>query len=178
MGKGPVILVVDTSGSMGGDRVNFAMGLELALAVQCQAKRRPFYVLTFGAPGEIREQAFPAKEDIWERLEKCLSWAFGGGTDFDGPLLRVADLVSQAEWSQADVVMVTDGECSVRPDTMARLQRVRRATDLDLIGVLVGNGRGLDGVATVTYAVDPRLASAATNAGELECLLQRVGGRL
>lgn len=55
----------------------------------------------------------PANEPFWLRFEQCLELAFGGGTDFDCPLLRICEIAGDRPWRQADAVFVTDGECDV-----------------------------------------------------------------
>ncbi|ACY13933.1 Uncharacterized protein containing a von Willebrand factor type A (vWA) domain-like protein [Haliangium ochraceum DSM 14365] len=151
LGRGPMILVVDTSGSMHGARMTMAKSLMLALALHCWEQRRPLRVLTFGAPGEMHESEVAVDEPFWTRLEQCLSVAFGGGTDFDGPLLRVCEIVGERPWRRADAVFLTDGECCVAEATRAQLARTRARVALNIIGVLVGRGRGLDGVADIAY---------------------------
>lgn len=153
LGRGPVVLVVDTSGSMSGARMVIAKSLMLALAMHCWEKRRPLRVLTFGAPGELHEIEVPVSEPFWLRFEQCLELAFGGGTDFDGPLLRVCEIAGDKLWRQADAVFVTDGECDVTAATRAVLARTKAHVDLQLIGILVGGGQGLRGIADVRFRI-------------------------
>jgi uncharacterized protein with von Willebrand factor type A (vWA) domain len=79
--------------------------------------------------------------------------AFGGGTDFDGPLLRICDIVADKPWRQADAVFVTDGECDVTAATRALLARTKARVDLQIIGILVGQGKGLRGIADATFRI-------------------------
>jgi uncharacterized protein with von Willebrand factor type A (vWA) domain len=153
LGRGPVILVVDTSGSMSGARMVIAKSLMLALAMHCWEKRRPLRVLTFGAPGELHEIEVPVDEPFWGRFERCLELAFGGGTDFDGPLLRTCEIAGDKPWRQADAVFVTDGECDVAAATRAVLATTKARVDLQLIGILVGRGQGLRGIADVSFRI-------------------------
>jgi uncharacterized protein with von Willebrand factor type A (vWA) domain len=153
LGRGPVILVVDTSGSMSGARMVIAKSLMLALAMHCWEKQRPLRVLTFGAPGELHEIEVPVSEPFWLRFEQCLELAFGGGTDFDGPLLRVCEIAGDKPWRQADAVFVTDGECDVTAATREVLARTKARVDLQIIGILVGRGQGLRGIADVSFLI-------------------------
>ena len=169
-GRGPVILVVDTSASMGVDRLKLAKAFALAVAMRCWETGRPFHVITFGAPGEIVETSFSSRDDFATRLEKCLRLGFGGGTDYDGPLLRVCALATEKPWSQADAFVVTDGHGKVSPDVRAKLGSTRARTDLEVLGVLVGGGAGLEGVADAIYEVDDRELTPA--------MLERMAARL
>lgn len=159
--QGPVICVVDTSGSMSGPRVVFAKAVALALALRAQRRRRTFYLLTFGGPGEVIERAMPRQLEAWPRFQQVVEIAFGGGTDFDGPLRRVAKLATEREWRQADAVFITDGDCSVDATTRDLLAKAHEATDLQLIEINVGGAAGLRGVADLTFDVDPLRTTAA-----------------
>lgn len=143
VGHGPVVLIVDTSGSMAGPRIRAAKALTLALALRCWDRRRPFVVLTFGAPGEMNEVRFPVGAPLGERLRSSMSLAYQGGTDFDGPLRRLVEIVTEKEWTLADGVFVTDGECDVRSESRSLLEAAKKRTELELheIGASRGTGR-------------------------------------
>ena len=178
LGRGPVIVVVDTSSSMGASRLKLAKAFCLAVAMRCWETSRPLTVLTFGAPGELVETSFTAREDFATRLEGCLSLAFGGGTDYDGPLSRICDLTAEKPWSQADAFVVTDGHGSVSPDVRARLGRMRRSSNLEILGVLLGRGAGLEDVADELYEIDERrVLNRAEEGAELR-LFERVAARI
>ncbi len=155
-GKGPVIAMIDTSGSMSGDRVKLAKALCLALALRCGETRRPLHVLTFGGPGELHETTFVTATDFIARLQRCLTMTFGAGTDFDGPLLRACELVTTTTWASADVIAITDGFCEVSAPVRELLAKTKRRVDLELIGLLLGKGTGLSKVADVVFDVDDR----------------------
>ena len=178
LGRGPVIVVVDTSGSMGTERLKLAKSFCLALAMRCWETRRPFVMLTFGAPGELVETAFTSQDDFLRRLHGCLGMAFGGGTDFDGPLRRVCELATKKPWSQADAIFVTDGHCNVSRETRRQLSRTKGVTDLEIIGVLVGAGAGLDEIADVTYEVEEQAALFQSEETRLLKMLERVAKRV
>ncbi len=178
LGRGPVIAVVDTSGSMEGSREVLAKALCLALALRCWEKRRPFYVLTFGAKGELQEVSLRSSEDFVARLDRCLGLSFGGGTDFDEPLRRVCELATEKPWSTADAVFITDGYCEASAPVVARLREAKRATDLQVIGALVGGGVGLQSFADVTYAVSGDIAALGPDQLRQVRLLERIAGRL
>ncbi|CAN5343577.1 hypothetical protein BH09MYX1_BH09MYX1_06160 [soil metagenome] len=178
LGRGPVIVVVDTSSSMGAERLKLAKSFCLALAMRCWETARPLHVITFGAPGEIVETTFASRDDFLPRLRGCLALSFGGGTDYDGPLARVCDLATAKPWSQADALFVTDGHGKVSAEVRSRLARVRRQTNLELLGVLLGNGLGLEKVADEIYEVEEhRLLGRAEEKPELK-LFEKIAARI
>jgi len=155
-GRGPVIAMIDTSGSMSGDRVKLAKALCLALALRCGETRRPLHVLTFGGPGELHETTFATSSDFVARLHQCLTLTFSAGTDFDGPLRRACELVTTTTWASADVIAVTDGFCEVSAEVRELVAKTKRRTDLEIIGLVLGKGTGLAKVADVVFDVDDR----------------------
>lgn len=175
-GKGPVIALVDTSGSMGSERSKLAKSLCTALALRCGETRRPLHVLTFGGPGELHETSFVRATDFVTRLHRCLSMTFGAGTDFDGPLRRVCELVTTAPWSSADALVVTDGFCEVSAPVRELLAKTKRRTDLEILGVLVGKGTGLNGLADAIFDVDDRAVQA--DEPRAMRLVERIGNRI
>ena len=50
-------------------------------------------------------------------LLEFLSGSFHGGTDVDEPFIRALARLQEAEWSNADIMLVTDGE--IRPPDQA-----------------------------------------------------------
>ncbi len=174
LGRGPVIVVVDTSGSMEGPRVLVAKALVLALALRCWEKRRPMHVLTFGSATELSEFSLRPDDEFGPRIRRCLRIAFGGGTDFDSPLERVAQLCEAKPWSQADAIFITDGHCTVNQSTVERINAVKRARGLEIIGVLVAAGSGLERVADHTFRSEPGNDDGALP----DALLARLSNRL
>ncbi len=177
-GKGPVIALIDTSGSMGTERLKLAKSLCLALALRCGESRRPLVVLTFGGPGEIHETTFTSKTDFLTRLQRCVSMTFGAGTDFDGPLRRVCELVTRAPWSSADALIVTDGFCEISQPVRDLVAKTRRKTDLEILALLVGGGGGLNAIADAIFDIDERAATAERDEPRTLRVLTRIGRRV
>jgi len=138
--QGPIIVCLDTSGSMRGRRETVAK----ALAVECMRgahrQQRKCYLYAFSGPGEVNEFELKLEPSSLEKLLKFLSNSFEGGTDVDAPLIRSLEQLGREEWSQADILMVTDGE--IRPPGEEVEKRLKEAVDdlgLEVHGVIVGN---------------------------------------
>ena len=157
LARGPIILVVDSSASMQGGRTLFAKALMMSLGLLCWEKRRPFIMLTFGARGVLQEHRVRTGSPFWPRVRRSLSMVFGGGTDFDTPLFRIAEITEEKLWSKADVVFITDGEGSCSKEAKDRLKEVSKQCDLRVIGVSLGGGKGLDEFSDDVYQLDPGL---------------------
>lgn len=111
-GKGPVVMCVDGSGSMNGERNEWARAVALAIVNIAHKERRDAAVIEFGSAHQQKTWFFPAKQDLEvEKVIDCAAHFFGGGTDIC-PAVREARKVmeSVAEFKKADLCIITDGE--------------------------------------------------------------------
>ena len=137
---GPLILCLDTSGSMAGSRETVAKAVALEAARSARRARRRCLLYAFGGPGDLRQlELDPATTAGASDLLAFLRCSFGGGTDADAPLEAALARLEEAEWAAADVLVVTDGELPPpSPDVGARLARAKEELGLQVHGLLVG----------------------------------------
>lgn len=113
-GKGPIIVVIDGSGSMAGEPFVYASSIELALYMEARRTKRAFAAVEFGSRGEVASWLFP--KDAGEDPEKVLDMAshfFGGGTDISQGMERAHEIVvGEGAFSTADICVITDGQDS------------------------------------------------------------------
>jgi len=113
---GPVVACLDTSGSMQGAPLLKAKALLLAIANILKKEDRSLHLVLFGSTGEIREFSMVGQNDSVGLL-KFLKQGFGGGTDFETPLKHAFEIIaSQKDYKKADVLMISDGDCSLPPE--------------------------------------------------------------
>ena len=143
---GPIIVCLDTSGSMVGARETVAKAVALECARSAHRSGRACFLYAFSGPGDVTELDIRLGDpDALARLLVFLRGSFGGGTDADAPLERsLARLESEdteAGWARADILMVTDGEIG-RPSeaVLARLDAAKADRGLEVHGLLVGRG--------------------------------------
>ena len=145
---GPIIACLDTSGSMVGAPLLKAKALLLAITNILKQEDRSLHVLLFGATGQIREFSMLGKNDAAGLLQ-FLRQGFGGGTDFETPLrqaLRIID--KQTDFLKADVLMISDGDCSLSPAFTDCLQQEVRRLECSIYSVLCAGKRREDGFST------------------------------
>lgn len=142
--RGPILLVLDTSGSMHGlpERVAKALVLE-ALRV-AHAERRACLLFAFSGPGRIAEHHLDLSADGVGRLLTFLGLSFGGGSDEVGVLTHVVERLEEQQWRKADVMFVSDGEWPASETAIALVARAREA-GTRFHGVQIGN-RGTTGL--------------------------------
>jgi uncharacterized protein with von Willebrand factor type A (vWA) domain len=107
---GPILLCLDTSGSMAGAREAVAKAAALECMRQARQQRRPCHVYAFSGPGDCVELELSLSAGGLEAMLAFLAGSFHGGTDVDEPLRRCLARSAQREWANADVLLVTDGE--------------------------------------------------------------------
>lgn len=133
---GPVVLCLDTSGSMAGEPEALAKALLLAVvsAVGTPGSHRACRVILFGSSHE-QVELDPIAEP--ERLIPLLGHAFHGGTDPEPALDRALEWVT--ETPGADVLMLTDGAFDLGDGLRGRLHAAE-AAGVRLHLVLTGPG--------------------------------------
>jgi VWA domain containing CoxE-like protein len=137
--RGPMIVCVDTSGSMRGAPENVAKAAVLEALRSAQRERRGCKLIAFGAAGELLERDLDARHGGLRSLLDLMGLAFDGGTDVQTPIERAIELVHSHTWSSADLLIVSDGEFGCTAATLARLDAARLRFGLRVQGILVGD---------------------------------------
>jgi uncharacterized protein with von Willebrand factor type A (vWA) domain len=137
--SGPMLVCVDTSGSMRGGAESVAKAVVLECARVAMAQRRPCHVFAFGGEAEIMEITVGGARSDWPALIEFLASGFHGGTDICGPIECVLTRLQSAEWRLADLLLATDGEFGATPQLAARLESARSDLGLRVQGVLIGD---------------------------------------
>ncbi len=139
LGRGPMLLCLDTSGSMRGAPENIAKAVVIAALRAAHGAGRGCRLIAFGGPGELTERDLPAGAAGLEALLDLMGQGFDGGTDVQAPIERAVQSVHEARWRSADLLIVSDGEFGCTPQTLARLDDARARYGLRVHGVLVGD---------------------------------------
>lgn len=137
--KGPIVCMLDESGSMRGAREVWSKAVALGLCAIALEDRRDVYMISFAGTGVMRETFFPggttaSVADLVASLERF----FGGDTDFQTPLDRALEVVGESRWSKADLVMVTDGDNGIDESWAEVWKKKRNERETRLWTVLIG----------------------------------------
>lgn len=103
--KGPMILCIDTSGSMAGEPENMAKAMALYLGTKAMAEKRPCYVINFSDGIDTFEVT--AQNGLPDLIQ-FLQGSFHGGTDAAPALCHALEMLKQNNYLKADVLMVSD----------------------------------------------------------------------
>lgn len=145
--KGPIVVIVDESGSMSGDKIANAKALALALAWVARHQRRWCCLVGFAGGTEGNYLTLtPGKPDDGSLLQ-WLSHFYSGGTVCDVPLIELP-----AKWNElgcpagkTDVITITDAIISVPDSTAATYNAWRQANRVKAITIVVGCGSNATG---------------------------------
>lgn len=152
VGKGGIIMEIDNSGSMAGDREVWAKAVGLATAAIAKDQKRSFYGVHFGSGGygSYKPELMTFDFRDWNKVtfDQMIDYAeffFGGGTDFMAPLSLALKLLQDEErekgFTEGDIVFVTDGICSVTPDWLKMFSEERERLGFKVWGIIIGGAR-------------------------------------
>lgn len=105
--KGPIIICVDTSGSMNGTPENIAKTITFALSKIAIEEERKCYLISFSTGIETLDLSDFSDNPI-NNLVQFLRMSFNGGTDAVPALNHALKMLSKNEWKNADVLMISD----------------------------------------------------------------------
>ena len=107
--KGPIIVGIDTSGSMSGQPEKIAFSLLKQLLSMAKKQKRPCFLISFS----IRSKSIDlAKPRNWGKIDKFLEHSFSGGTDGEQMLAEAIRVLQMGTYEMADVLIISDFEFS------------------------------------------------------------------
>jgi uncharacterized protein with von Willebrand factor type A (vWA) domain len=147
-GRGPMVVCLDCSSSMAGEKELWSKGVTLTLLDLARRRRRAFEVIAFtGADAPLVHFQLLARSGgagMGLRPDEILSLAEhfpGGATCFEKPLAAALDRAEKGPGrGRADIVLLSDGEASVGQAFLDRIGAVRRKRDVGILTVLIDTG--------------------------------------
>jgi uncharacterized protein with von Willebrand factor type A (vWA) domain len=136
--RGPVVVCLDTSGSMQGAPEQIAKALTLAVARAAHEEGRACRVVLFSGPGDVEDLEVGLGPDGLPALLRLLTMSFSGGTDVDWPLRIALDTLERQGWDRADLLIVSDGAFDLPSGAIEAVGRARERHDARVHGLVVG----------------------------------------
>ena len=143
--QGPIIVLVDISGSMGaslGDvpnvgtisRLDWALSVALTLTILARRQNREYYIGIFDTyiRREIKSSDGPVSS---EALVGMMSVHPMGGTNFESPLRKGLEIMKESAYNKADLVFVTDGECHISDQFLKEYHVVKDERNFRTLGI-------------------------------------------
>jgi uncharacterized protein with von Willebrand factor type A (vWA) domain len=115
VGKGPIIVAVDESGSMEGERVHTAKAIALAMAWIARQQRRWAALVAYSGDSGERLMSLPPGRWDETALVHWLSEFLGRGSDLDVPVREMPRMYRElgAPTGATDVLFITDCRCTI-----------------------------------------------------------------
>ena len=161
LGDGPVIVLEDSSGSMDGEKQQWAKGVTLALAHYAKIKRRDFGWIMFDTRVQC-DRTYPAGVMGARQLLEIAEARSGGGTDFERPIRRAMEMITTSSLKKADIVLVTDGECAVSEEFLRELAAAKLAQEFSIVTVICDVGSSVSDATVAKFSDKVERVSAFT----------------
>ncbi len=144
VGRGPIVVCIDESGSMSGDRIIAAKALACAMAWLARHQRRWIALVAYSGDATARAYtAAPGRMDPAALIE-WLSRQMGGGTTLD----VIADTLPDDLWpawraagmpaGKTDLIVITDDEIYAPDKQVQRLLDWRARESVRAYGIAIG----------------------------------------
>jgi uncharacterized protein with von Willebrand factor type A (vWA) domain len=154
--RGPIIVCLDTSGSMQGVPETVAKAITLEAMRLAHAEGRDCLLYAFSGYGDVTEHDLDLSPAGIESLCAFLCMSFHGGTDVSGPISAATKKLEGAKWKRADIIMVSDGEFGVPTHVQEMLDEAKKKHGLRVHGLLVSGGyHGSYGLNSMRSLCDP-----------------------
>lgn len=164
---GPVVVLIDESASMTGEPEMLAKAVGLAIISIARFDGRHAALIEFSSHGQQRTTHFaPGDTDIRAVVE-LLTHFFGGGTDFDAPIMAGLALTGSGKqkaedgderYRAGDLIIISDAEASLHPETIEAI-KANRDDGVRLFAICVGiDDTAFREVATKTWPIADLLA--------------------
>jgi len=158
--RGPMIMLVDTSGSMHGAPQTLAKSAVLAMAKRMLSQQRDMKVILFASTSQHLEIELSSRKKMSEKFLNFLLYTFGGGTDFNTALASGLKSLKEKDFQGADLLFITDGKSEVSDElVLARWEEAKKKYNAKVYSLIVGSSGagGLSKISDYTYFVEMEL---------------------
>jgi uncharacterized protein with von Willebrand factor type A (vWA) domain len=143
-GKGPMVVCLDGSSSMAGDKEIWSKAVTLTLLEIARRQRRLFRSICFSSeetPLQVLDMNSRERYEVeMDKVMDLAEYFPGGGTDFQKPLDAALDCLKRSKYKKGDVVFITDGECQVTPEWAERFRDEKERLGFSLYSILIDVG--------------------------------------
>lgn len=143
-GKGPMIVCLDGSSSMSGDKEIWSKAVTLTMLEIARRQRRLFRSICFSSaetPLQILDMNPRDRYEVSTKTVMDLAEYFpGGGTDFQKPLDAALECLRQSRFKKGDIIFITDGECQVDQQWAEKFRAEKDRLGFSLFSILIDMG--------------------------------------
>jgi uncharacterized protein with von Willebrand factor type A (vWA) domain len=155
--KGPVVALIDTSGSMHGTPELVAKAIILAISKRMLKEGRNVRVILFASTNQTYTIDLTDKARMAEEFLNFLTMSFSGGNDSNTPLLEGMKALKDDRFKGADLLFITDGIWPSPDNSVINEWNIlKKEKDARIFTLVIGNDNagGLTPVSDFTYLMD------------------------
>ena len=134
--KGPIIVSIDTSGSMFGRPIELATCLLRQLLQMAKKQKRKCFLISFS----VRAQSIDlSKPGAWKRLDAFLGDYYSGGTDGNEMLKAGIKMLNSEKYAMADMLIISDFIFEPPNGCVSQFMQEERQKGTRFYGLQIGN---------------------------------------
>ena len=134
-GKGDMIVLIDESSSTREVQA-WAKAFALAMLDIAAKDNRKFAMVHFASSRNVKTDLFEPGRYSSADVLRAAEQFFGGGTDFEAPLTEAVSLMEKG-YENADVTIITDGECRISDTFAEKLREAMLKHKASITGILL-----------------------------------------
>jgi len=139
-GRGPIVVVVDESGSMSGEPIAMAKAFALSMAWVARHQNRWICLVGFSGCCPVNVLAMPPGR--WDQVA-MIDWLehfYSGGSDRDVPLIELPEAwpALGCPKGDTDIIQITDACCNVSASLARRFNDWKTATQAKYYSIVLG----------------------------------------
>lgn len=138
VGRGPIVCLLDDSGSMYDENAYIARGVAFGLLQCAKADKRNFGLYIFSGENSFKTFIIEKGEATPEQCIDILSVSLKGGTSYSGPMRWGLHQCEQQKFKNGDIVMITDGLCELPPNTKEQVIAIKKEQDIKITVIMIG----------------------------------------
>ena len=134
--KGPIIICVDTSGSMSGVPETVAKAVTLYLATRAMKQKRNCYLINFSTQIETMDLTYP---NTMDNLIEFLRLSFNGGTDAVPALRHAVKTMNTENYKKSDLLFVSDFVFNEFTEEDYKLSEAQKKNENRFFSLIIGS---------------------------------------
>jgi uncharacterized protein with von Willebrand factor type A (vWA) domain len=139
--SGSLVILVDVSHSMAGEKELLSKALAIALSEVAAARGQPVIAMLFGhRAAPLWQVDFKGRRPQRRDVVALAETFFGGGTDFERPVSAAVELISQRGEGGGQIVFISDGLCEVDERWLSGVRAAKARRRIRILTVLVDSG--------------------------------------
>lgn len=139
LGRGPIIVCLDTSGSMQGEPEYIAKAAVLEALNIAHREQRPCHLFSFSGPRDTTCHQLDLRCGGLTELLAFLQFSFHGGTDLHQVINLALQKQTEEGWEKSDILVVSDGRFPLENNTLKKIEHYKNIRKLRIFGILTGN---------------------------------------